>query len=359
MDRFNNVIRKNILNIQVIKGIPLRREKRQQNVTPLPARDYLYFAISFDNFAKYLSEIQYNIDCHIPIECVIYDEGIISCDNDVLLRLSFLKSIKNLNFRKIEFNLSESTFPLYNKIMDRINWKHNNVSYLKMTVDRYPTEIKDLCLEKAKGKIILPEEILLWQSDYVLNQLGSKVESKVLKDTDNLKYVIRHYVDSLERKYDFDRLTDFDKVWLTYHFINDPDKLDIEFAREMTFYGKDGLQHLRPSEEHWESKPYGTYIRRRGVCEGQARLFRTLLNNWDMKVDAVTINGSCPIGPHVWLGVVINDKLYYCCTTQFKLFDETNFVPYSKEYYPQVYSIASLSPVEKMNIERHIRTLKK
>ncbi len=358
MDRYDNVIRKNILNIQVVQPLPPRKDKNNRVVPPLPGRNFLVFVISFDNFAKYLSEIK-DINTFMPIQCIIYDEGLISCDEDVLLRLSFLRSIQNLNFREIKFKLSESTFPLYNTIMDRINWKHGNVSFLEMTVDRCPNEIKDLRLEKAKGKILLPEEKLLWQSDYVLNKLGDRIDKKVLEDTDKLKYAVRHYADGLMRRYDFDKLTDFDKVWLAYHFIKDRDKLNISFASEQTYYGNDGLQHLLRSEENWESKPYGTYVRRRGVCEGQARLFRILLNNWDMEVDAVTLSGKSPLGPHCWLGTVIDEKLYYCCTTQFKLFDKTNFIPDNTEYYPQIYQTASLSNEDKVNIEKHISKLVK
>lgn len=359
MDRYDSVIKKGILNIQVIKPLPPRRNKAQNSIPPLPGRKRLRFNISFDNFAKYISEIRSSINTSMPVECIIYDEDLISCDDDVLLRVAFLKSIKDLNFREIDFKLSDSTFPLYNTIMDRINWKHGNVSFLEMTVDRNPTEIKDLRLEKAKGKILLPEEKLLWQSDYVLNKLGDRIEPKILEDTDKLKYVIRHYVDGLERHYNFDKLTDFDKVWLTYHFIKDRDKLNIEFAYEQTLYGADGLQHLRRSEENWESKPYGTYIRRKGVCEGQARLFRVLLNNWDMQVDAITLNGMSPMGPHCWLGTVINNRLYYCCTTQYKLFDKVNFTPNDTEYYPQIYQTSLLDNEDKKSIERHIKSLRR
>lgn len=347
MDRYNKVIRKNVLTIQNAAGSP------RSNLGA-----FLSFKISFDNFSKYLNEIK-TINTSLPIRCIIYDEGIISSNYDVQLRLNFLKSIQKLNFEKIEFKLSESTLPLYNTIMDRINWNHDDVSFLEMTVDRYPTEVKDLRLERAKGKILLPEEKLLWQSDYVLERLKDRVDSKVLADTDKLKFVIRHYVDQLERHYDFERLTDFDKVFLTYHFIKDRDKLNIEFAGEQTMIGLDGQQHLVPSEEKWESKPYGTYIRRRGVCEGQAKLFRVLLNNWDMQVDAVTLSGKSPLGPHCWLGTVIDGKLYYHCTTQWKLFDAPRFIPDNTEYYPQIYLTSSLSSEDKLKIERHIRTLKR
>lgn len=347
MDRYDKVIRKNVLTIRSVPGM------ERSNLGA-----FLSFKISFDNFSKYLNEIK-TINTSLPIRCIIYDEGIISSNYDVQLRLNFLKSIQKLNFEEIEFKLSESTLPLYNTIMDRINWNHDDVSFLEMTVDRYPTEIKDLRLERAKGKILLPEEKLLWQSDYVLERLKDRIDPKVLADTDKLKFVIRHYVDQLERHYDFERLTDFDKVFLTYHFIRDRDKLNIEFAGEQTMIGLDGQQHLVPSEEKWESKPYGTYIRRRGVCEGQAKLFRVLLNNWDMQVDAVTLSGKSPLGPHCWLGTVIDGKLYYHCTTQWKLFDAPRFIPNNTEYYPQIYLTSSLSSEDKLKIERHIRTLKR
>ena len=387
MDKYNHIINKGILDIRVIAPLPPRHNGIQSSISPLPPRhngvqssipplpprhngvqssipplpprQEVYFKISFDNFAKYLSEIR-NVSIHsIPVIATIYDEGIISCDEDVSLRLAFLKSIQNLKIKEIKFKLSESTFPLYNTIMDRINWKHDNVSFLEMTVDRYPNEVKDLRLEKARGKILLPEEKLLWQSDYTLCRLKDRIKPKVLEDTDKLKYVVRHYVDDLKKQYDFDKLTDFDKVWLTYHFIRDRDKLNISFAHEQTFIGADGLQHLRRSEENWESKPYGTYVRRKGVCEGQARLFRILLNNWDMQVDAITLNGMSPMGPHCWLGAVINNKLYYCCTTQSKLFDKTKFKPDGAEYYPKIYQTSFLDNEDKKNIERHIKSLRR
>lgn len=347
MDRYDKVIRKNVLSIQSIPALPRSSES-----------GYLSFKISFDNFSKYLSEIK-TINTSLPISCVIYDESIISSDNDVLLRFKFLRSIQNLNFKKVEFKLSESTFPLYNTIMDRINWNHDDVSFLEMTVDRYPIEIKDLRLERAKGKILLPEEKLLWQSDYVLKRLKDRIDPKVLADTDNLKFVVRHYVDRLERHYDFEKLTDFDKVYLTYHYIVDRDKLNIGFAYEQTAIGLDGKQRLVHSEDDWQSKPYGTYIRRRGVCEGQARLFRVLLNNWDMQVDAVTLSGMSTMGPHCWVGTVIDGKLYCHCTTQAKLFSATRFIPDDTEYYPQIYLTSSLSNDDKLKIERHVKALKR
>lgn len=350
MDRFDNYIKKNILDISYIPGLPNSRNG---------ISGYINFQISFDNFDKFLREIK-TIDTTKPIKCIIYDEGIITTDREFLTRYNFLKQIMNMNFLEIRFRLSDSTFPVYNAIMDKLNWKHDDKTFLEMALDRCPTEIKDLRLEQARGKILLPEEKLLWQSDYVLRQLDGKVDRSVLEDTDKLKYVVRHYVDSLERQYDFSKLTSFDKVYLAYHFIKDPDKLNIRFAYEQTTRDINGVQRLNRSESNFESKPYGTYIRRRGVCEGQARLMRVLLNNWDIELDATTINGHTLQGEsHAWVGINIHGKLYYCCLTKGGLMQPMSYLPNTDELYPKVYPTSSLNMAQLARVEKHIKSLKR
>ena len=81
-----------------------------------------------------------------------------------------------------------------------------------------------------------------------------------------------------------------------------------------------------------------------------------------MKIDAITLGGMSALGPHCWLGTVIDDKLYYCCTTQHLLFDDAarrGFVPDNSEYYPKIYEVSSLSAEDKRKIEGHINSLKK
>lgn len=347
MDRFDSVIKRNILEISP----PVPRNINQTG--------YINFQISFDNFDKFLREIK-TIDTTKPISCVIYDEAIVTNDREFLTRYNFLKQIMNMNFLEIRFRLSDSTFPVYNAIMDKLNWKHDDKTFLEMTLDRCPTEIKDLRLEQARGKILLPEEKLLWQSDYVLRKLDGKVDRCVLEDTDKLKYVIRNYVDNLERKYDFSKLTSFDKVYLAYHFIKDPDKLNIRFAYEQTTIDINGIQRLNRSESNFESKPYGTYIRRRGVCEGQARLMRVLLNNWDIELDATTISGRTLHGdPHAWVGINIHDKLYYCCLTSGGFMQPMSYIPNNDEYYPIVYPNCSLTENQIADIEHHVKSLRR
>lgn len=349
MDRFDSVIKRNVLEILNVPSLP-----RSINQT-----GYISFQISFDNFDKFLREIK-TIDTTKPIKCIIYDEKIVTTDREFLTRYNFLKQIMNMNFLEIRFRLSDSTFPVYNAIMDKLNWKHDDKTFLEMVLDRCPTEIKDLRLEQARGKILLPEEKLLWQSDYVLRQLDGKVDKNVLEDTDKLKYVVRHYVDSLERQYDFSKLTSFDKVYLAYHFIKDTDKLNIRFAYEQTTRDINGVQHLNRSESNFESKPYGTYIRRRGVCEGQARLMRILLNNWDIELDATTINGHTLHGePHTWVGINIHDKLYYCCLTRGGFMQPMTYIPNNDEYYPIVYPNNSLTKSQIADIEHHVKSLRR
>ena len=36
----------------------------------------------------------------------------------------------NMNFLEIRFRLSDSTFPVYNAIMDKLNWKHDEITFL-------------------------------------------------------------------------------------------------------------------------------------------------------------------------------------------------------------------------------------
>lgn len=350
MDRFDSVIKRNVLKIS--------------NVSPLPRSGvetgYINFQISFDNFDKFLREIK-TIDTTKPINCIIFDEGIVTNDREFLTRYNFLKRIMNMNFLEVRFKLSDSTFPVYNAIMDKLNWKHDDKTFLEMTLDRCPTEIKDLRLEQARGKILLPEEKLLWQSDYVLRKLDGKVDRSVLDDTDKLKYVVRHYVDSLERQYDFSKLTSFDKVYLAYRYIKHI--LGIEFANECQQKGIDGKTYLKPAPDNFQSKPYGTYIRRRGVCEGQARLMSILLNNWDIELDATTISGKTGPrsidGPHAWVGINIHNKLYYCCTTMGRFMSTVPYIINEDEIYPKIYEESSLTPEQVKNIEEHVRSLRR
>ncbi len=348
MDRYSNVIKQGILRAADAPAMP--RGKTQGHTS---------FQISYDMFPSFLREIK-QINSSMPIKCIIYDESIIENDNDFKLRYDFIKQIRNMNFLQVEFKLSDSTFPVYNAIMDRLNWQHDDKTLLYMTVDRQPTKIKDLRLLQARGKILLPEEKLLWESDYVLSSLSGKIQPEVLEDTDKLKYVVRHYVDGIERHYDASKLTSFDKVYLAYHYIKDSDKLNIQFASEQTQRDIDGVQRIKRSTTGWESKPYGTYIRRRGVCEGQARLMRVLLNNWDMQMDAVTISGKTNRQEsHTWVGINIHNKLYYCCLTRGGLLQPMPYTVVPSEYYPKIYPCSSLSSEQIASVERHVKSLKK
>lgn len=350
MDKYQKFI--NVGKFSLISRLPLPRSNK-------PKFSSLY--LSFDNyidFLKYLDEQ----DGHMPLlEADFYDEDIILTDDQFSLRYNFLKIINRLNFLKINFHLSDSTMPVYNTIMKNIGWKHKDKTNITMTIDRnhMSNNPEYLRLDCAQGTLLIPEEKLLWCSPELLSKLDGKVEEKTLKATIELKKIVFQYYERLCILYYINRFSEFDKVWLAYDFI----KRHIKFASEATMMDN-GVQRLYNPYgiNSWASEPLGTYIHKRGVCEGQARLFQALLNNPYMKSDTVTISGSCPLGRHVWAGTVINDKLYQTCLTMSRLFKNLNqsgYVPDSTEFYPQIYPSASLNDADINLIREHIKRLNK
>ena len=140
-----------------------------------------------------------------------------------------------------------------------------------------------------------------------------------------------------------------------YDFI----KRHISFASEATRM-ENGKQILyNPQNKFdWVSQPLGTYKHKRGVCEGQARL----LNNQYLRSNTTTINGTCPMGNHVWVGTVIDNKLFQTCLTMagpFKDLQARNYVVDDNETYPKLYVSSSLNNEELSQIQSHIKRLRK
>ena len=94
---------------------------------------------------------------------------------------------EKLNFKKISFRLSDSTMPIYNAIMEKIGWKHTDKTELFMSIDRNPKERKDLRLQSAQGKIMMPEESLIWVPATIIHKLEGKVAEETLKKATNTK----------------------------------------------------------------------------------------------------------------------------------------------------------------------------
>ena len=89
---------------------------------------------------------------------------------------------------------------------------------------------------------------------------------------------------------------------------------------------------------------------------------QALLNNQYFKSDTVAINGVCPLGNHAWVGSVVNNQLYQTCLTMagpFKDLGIKGYVPDVSEVYPKIYGTSSLSNQELMQIQSHIKRLRK
>lgn len=346
MDKFSSVITTNKMNIESVKPLPNR---------PIYSR----FDISFDKFYEFINQYLIN-NIQLPLLlATIYDEDTLLSQEAINLRYQFLNMINELDFKEISFRLSDSTLPIYNEIMQKIGWKHSNKTKLFMTIDRNPKERKDLNLQSAQGKIMLPEESLIWVPSTIIHQLENKVDDDTLKKTIELKEIVFQYYMRLNSLYHIEDFTEFDKVWLAYDFI----KRHISFANEATRYenGKQVLYNPNNTFD-WVSEPLGTYQHKKGVCEGQARLMQALLNNQYFRSDTVTINGVCPLGNHVWVGSVIDDKIYQTCLTMagpFKDLQMTGYVPDDSEIYPRLYESSALSNSELLQVQSHIKRLRK
>ena len=346
MDKFSQIITTNKLSIEAVRPLPNRPS-------------YSKLDISFDKYREFINFCLSNNNKLPLLLTTIYDEDSILSQEDINLRYQFLNVLNELNFKEISFRLSDSTLPIYNRIMEEIGWKHADKTKLFMTIDRNPKTRKKLELQSAQGKIMLPEESLIWVPSTIIHQLENKVDDDTLKKTIELKEIVFQYYMRLNSLYHIEDFTEFDKVWLAYDFI----KRHISFANEATRY-ENGKQVLyNPNNVFdWVSQPLGTYKHKKGVCEGQARLMQTLLNNQYIRSDTVAINGVCPLGNHVWVGSVINDRLYQTCLTQagpFKNLAIKGYVPDDSEVYPRLYASSSLSNSELLRIQDHIKRLRK
>ena len=70
----------------------------------------------------------------------------------------------------------------------------------------------------------------------------------------------------------------------------------------------------------------------------------------------------CPLGNHVWVGSVVNNQLYQTCLTMagpFKDLSIKGYVPDENEVYPRIYGTSSLCNQELMQIQSHIKRLRK
>lgn len=362
MDRFASYVRTNQYDVRVSQP---RKANIRGSIRILNGK--ITYHITYDKFDKFISEAKPN-DSYEK-DFVIFDETVPNTIDEKLKRLYLLEKINSMpNVRQIIFYTSDDSFRLYNELMKRMNWRYKDVTSLILTINRNPSQLASLRLDEAQGKIIgLGQDDLIWLPDNVIRTLSEKLyfnygkaNNSDLEDAIRLKRFIVNYANILESKYHFQRLTEFDKMFLVYNDIHNI----IRFAGDRTMSSRErGCIVLKPSESRYESKPYGTLTHKSGVCEGQSRLYRSMLFNPYLDVNCQLISGSIPTGEsHMWTGVVVNDELYQVCLTMQGMFgnvDRAGYKPYSNEIYPTIYPHAFLTIEDKSRIERHVRSLKK
>lgn len=356
MDKFDNVVRKNIYEL---KNSNSRLPGKVDNKSINQGKNYYILDLSYDNFNKFINDTNNKID--LPFNINIYDESIIENNEDLKLRINLLNKLNQLNINSINFYFSDSTLYYYNLLMNEIGWKHSDTTSIHLSLDRHPVGKKpnDLNLEIAKGKININEEKLLWLSDNTLIKLQSKVEDRIIKDAYNLKDVAKEFYKYVDNNYDVSKLSDYGKLLIAYEYVKNV--LNINFASRYTttVNGKQELINPHPS---YISEPFGTYKNKEGVCEGQARLISVLLNNHFMKMDATTIGGKCNLGNHAWVGAVIDNKLFECCPTMkgpFRDLTRNGYIPNDEEIYSKIYRRSYLTDGQINQVRNHIKQLKK
>lgn len=315
MDRFASYVRTNQYDVKVSQP---RKANIRGNIRILNGK--ITYHITHDKFDKFISEAKPN-DSYEK-DFVIFDETVPNTIDEKLKRLYLLEKINSMpNVRQIIFYTSDDSFRLYNELMKRMNWRYKDITSLILTINRNPSQLASLRLDEAQGKIIgLGQDDLIWLPDNVIRTLSEKLyfnygkaNNSDLEDAIRLKRFIVNYANILESKYHFQRLIEFDKMFLVYNDIHNT----IRFAGDRTMSSRErGCIVLKPSESRYESKPYGTLTHKSGVCEGQSRLYRSMLFNPYLDVNCQLISGSIPTGEsHMWTGVVVNDELYQVCLT--------------------------------------------
>lgn len=348
MDKYRDYIARDKISFQKMPKLP------RSNI-PL----YYKLDVSFDRFIDFIN--QYGNKQLPLLEINIYDEDIITNQGQINIRFKLLNLINRLNTIKINFFLSDSTLPLYNSIMYELGWEHQDKTQLSLKTDRnpIPRERRNLQLEKSQGKLLLPEEKLIWCTPATLYEIKDKVDEKVLSDAIKLKEIVFEYYCILNSLYHVEEFTDFDKIWLAYDFI----KRHIAFADEAVIV-RDGREWINNPNgiNDWASHPLGTYQHKKGVCEGQARLMQVLLNNPYLKCDTTTISGMHPLGSHAWSGTIVDGKLYQTCLTMSNLLkplDRMGYIPDDDQVYPHIYQSSSLNERELKEVQEHIKLLRK
>lgn len=333
--------------------------KFEKNIIPISEKRNtakISVEISRDNFKKFYSYIEER-PTNIPMEIIIYDEGI----NDSLsyreTLLYLIKTLNDLNISSINLILSDSTLPIYTNYMNIFGWKHNNKTKIDIKVCYDPTSKVTKSLTKEK----LTEENLIWNSKKALENMGRDIDENILKDTLKLQEIIIYIDNYLKETYYMDEMNEFDKVYLIYKLIRTFIRIPNQYVDIV-----DGIEVLKPNHPNYILEPYGTWDNKEGTYEGKSRLMTILLNNPYMKINATTIYGNNSQGKYAWVGVIINNKLYQCCTSRIGPFRNLEDLGYKidweslkKQIDVSDYEKAFLSEKEIKGIVKKVKSLRR
>ena len=313
--------------------------------------DYkIHIKVSYDMMDDLLHFlIGQNVLC--PLEIEVYDENCLPTQKDYLIIQRFLVLINRFNINKISFFLSDTTFPIYCALMQNIKWSNSHKTYIKLLINRGPLNKKkrNLNLPLAPGKLLLSEEILIWQNIDVLNKLRGKVDEQILKDSIILKNYIKDLYAKMEAKYKVEQFTDFDRCLVITNFFKKHFKTIISApVNNISILDSSSISLCNVVKENG-----GTIFER-------ARLMALLLNNEFLKTNAFVINGKFNGNTYAWVGVLIDDALYHCCSSYLRPFfsiEDMHCVPDKEEIYPQVYQSQSFSDERYNTSEKRVLSL--
>lgn len=280
------------------KLIPISEKRNTAKIT---------VEISRDKFERFYSVIEAR-PTNIPMEIIIYDEGKNNSLNYKVTLLYLLKTLNNLNISSIKFILSDSTLPIYTDYMSILGWKHYNKSEFDIKVLYNPIST----ITKTLAKKDLKEEELIWYSKEVLESLVKDIKEEILKNALNLQKIAMYFYQYLNETYYLEEMNEFDKVYLIYNQIRTHIRIPRQYVDIV-----DGIEVLKPNCNYPNDilEPFGTWDNKEGTYEGKARLMTIFLNNPYINIKATTIYGKNPQGKYTWVGVIINNKLYQCCTS--------------------------------------------
>ena len=329
MDRFEKGIIKNIKS--KTKGLPGHGDM---------------YKISYDMFYSFNPGELLGVE-----DITIYDEdSIIDLSKQSLIYrimnlINNCKSIKQLNL-----NLSNATLYEYIEAINRIQLRSDLKIDFYRTINRNPLykgEVKSN-LDKCKGRLHIYPEDLIMESDVVLRKLNSIVDDEVLYETDKLKDVVRNVMDYLGSKYDTLKMHPLGKTALVYNYVTN----SIRFPNNPTESNGCGGAIVINSEH---SRAYPTFINKEGVCEGQARLTKALLNNYDMNIETVVLNGHSGSIGHAWIGVINKDVLYQVCLTGRKLYTRNGYILNDNQLYPTCFPMRYLDENMSQKIKEEVK----